>query len=487
MDGEMMKFLRRGLFLSWLIAGLWLSTREPLFAIEPPYAGPQPTRNQDEPPQDEPLKVESRQRTYPVGEILDELMLLGMAEKDANQMLLECIGCESNRTAKVTDSTLSIVAQNVDEQERVEKNIERFRKFGFGQYRLQVDFIELLASDVVLLELDWFVAKQTAAVMSEDFRWLEQSLKPFLETPINLKGNPSIKAAVLDEERTNALNQYLKQNVRARRFGTPTQTAFNGESVTLLRHLQKPFVVGPQEPKLGHGVEPIRTNIPEGCGIRIQSIEDSDRVSVQLHGEVHWSRVLSVTDSTFQQTPLRIPTVELNSFYFNEHVPFGSTLVLLGPAYDLNGMSHHSILLVHPETSALPRPLALQSIRNLTMPNGMRVADKRNAQLKINDVRISIMGPLVAGKVAMEPPSDDEVLHAFERAGLPNGLKPEAQEPIPLTVEKLFLHEKIDPGRFVPLIGMAKLHHRLYRCTLAKPDGTCAKTITVDHCFFETF
>lgn len=482
MDGEMMKFFRHGLFLSWLIAGLSLSTREPLFAIEPPHAGPQPTRNQDE-----PTKVEFRERKYPVEDILDELMLLGLAEKEASQMLLACIGCASNRTVKVTDSTLSIVAENVDAQERIEKAIERFRKFGFGQYLLQVDFIELPASDVVSLGLDLFVAKQTAALMSEDFRWLEQSLQPFLEIPINLKRIPSIKAAILDDERTNTLTQYLQKNFRALRFGTPAQTAFNGETITLLRHLEKPFVVGPQNPKLGNGVEPIRANIPEGCGIRIQSIEDSDRVSVQLHGEVHWSRVLSVTDSTFQQTPLRIPTVELKSFYFNEHVPFGSTFVLLGPAYDLHGVSHHSNLLVHPETSALPRPLALQSIRNLTMPNGMRVADKRNAQLKITDRPISILGPLVDGKLAMEPPSDDEVLHAFERAGLPNGLKPEAQEPIPLTVVKLFLHERIDPGRFVPLIGMAKLHHRLYHCTLAKPDGTCLKTITVDHCFFERF
>jgi hypothetical protein len=486
MDGEIMKFFRRGLFLSWLIASLWLSTQEPMFAIEPPHAGPQPPRNQDEPPQDEPHRVESRERTYPVGDILDELMLLGMAENEASQMLLACIGCESNRTTKVTDSTLSIVAENVDAQERIEKNIERFRKFGFGQYRLQVDFIELPASDVVSLELDWFVARQSAAVMSEDFRWLEQCLQPFLETPINLKRNPSIKVAILDDERTNTLTQYLQQNFRALRFGTPAQTAFNGETITLLRDLEKPFVVGPQDPKFGHGVEPIRTKIPEGCGICIQSIEDSDRVSVQLHGEVHWSRVLSVTDSTFQQNPLRIPTVELKSFYFNEHVPFGSTLVLLGPAYDLNGMSHHSILLVHPETSALPRPLDLQSIRNLTA-NLTNVADKRNAQLKINDGPIRIQGPLVAGKAAMEPPSDDEVVHAFESAGLLNGFKPEAQEPIPLSVVKLFVHDRIDPGCFVPLIGMAKLHHRLYHCTVAKSDGTCPKTTTIDHCFFESF
>lgn len=481
MDGEMMKFFRRGLFLSWLIASLWLSTQEPLFAIEPPLAVPQPTRNQDE-----PTKVEFRERKYPIEDILDELMLLGLAEKEASQMLLACIGCASNRTVKVTDSTLSVVAENVEEQERIEKAIARFRKFGFGQYLLQIDFIELPASDVVSLEFDWFVAKQTAAVMSEDFRWLEQCLQPFLETPINLKRNPSIKVAILDDERTNTLTQYLQQNFRALRFGTPAQTAFNGETITLLRDLEKPFVVGPQDPKFGHGVEPIRIKIPEGCGICIQSIEDSDRVSVQLHGQVHWSRVLSVTDSTFQQNPLRIPTVELKSFYFNEHVPFGSTLVLLGPAYDLNGMSHHSMLLVHPKTSALPRPLDLQSIRNLTA-NLTNVADKRNAQLKIKDGPIRIQGPLVAGKAAMEPPSDDEVVHAFESAGLLNDFKPEAQVPTPLSVVKLFLHEKIDPGRFVPLIGMAKLHRRLYHCTVAKSDGTCPKTTTIDHCFFESF
>ena len=87
----------------------------------------------------------------------------------------------------------------------------------------------------------------------------------------------------------------------------------------------------------------------------------------------------------------------------------------------------------------------------------------------------------------MEPPSDDEVVHAFERAGLLNDLKPDAQEPIPLSVVKLFLHEKIDPGCFVPLIGMAKVHHRLYHSTVAKSDGTCPKAMTIDHFFLEMF
>lgn len=476
-----MRFLSRGLFYCFMTASLWLSTREKLLAIESPNQFPQPTRNQDE-----PTKAESLERVYPVEDLLDQLSFLGLAERQAVEMLVACVECEKNRTVHVTDTTLSVTAQN-EEQERIGKNIERFRKFGFGQYQLQIDFIELPVSDIVQLGLEWSVANQTAAVMSADFGWLDQRLQPFLESPGNLKKNSSIKTAILDEERLKAFSHYLQRKPKVLRIGAPTQTAFNGEKVTILHHVEKQFVVGPKDPTMRQGGEPIRINIPEGCFTCIQSIEDSDRVSVQLHGEVHWSRVVRVTDLNFQQNPLRVPTVELQSVQFNEHVPFGSTLVLLGPAADLNGVSHHSILMIHPETSPFPRPRELPSIRRLAMASLALIADKRLARLKIEDEPLRIRGGVVAwkDKITMEPPSDDEVVHALESRGFLNHLADGDREPIPLSVVKEFLHEEVDPGRFVPLIGMAKEHHRLYSCTVAKSDGSCPTTVSIDHCFFE--
>ncbi|HEY5312917.1 MAG TPA: hypothetical protein VIK18_10380 [Pirellulales bacterium] len=84
--------------------------------------------------------------------------------------------------------------------------------------------------------------------------------------------------------------------------------------------------------------------------------------------------------------------------------------------------------------------------------------------------RVPIMGPLTAGgpAVALDPPSEDEVMRALEKA-----------QPIQAGVP--FLHERqrnnvrmiiepvadyVDPPRVYPLIGPAQLHHAHYKCTV---------------------
>ena len=84
--------------------------------------------------------------------------------------------------------------------------------------------------------------------------------------------------------------------------------------------------------------------------------------------------------------------------------------------------------------------------------------------------RAPILGPIVPGgpTVALDPPSDDEVVRAWEKANPVQGGLP-------------FLHEKqrnnvrivkdkiadyIDPPRVVPLIGPVQLHHAHYKCTI---------------------
>jgi len=84
--------------------------------------------------------------------------------------------------------------------------------------------------------------------------------------------------------------------------------------------------------------------------------------------------------------------------------------------------------------------------------------------------RAPILGPLIPGgpMIALDPPSDDEVMRAFEKANPIQGGYP-------------FLHEKqrnnvrivkdkiadyVDPPRVVPLLGPVQLHHAHYKCTI---------------------
>lgn len=83
---------------------------------------------------------------------------------------------------------------------------------------------------------------------------------------------------------------------------------------------------------------------------------------------------------------------------------------------------------------------------------------------------VPILGPLTAGGpvVALDPPSDDEVMVALERARPVEGGLPMLYEVqrnnVRIIKEKIA--DYVDPPRFVPLIGPAQLHHAHYKCTV---------------------
>ncbi len=84
--------------------------------------------------------------------------------------------------------------------------------------------------------------------------------------------------------------------------------------------------------------------------------------------------------------------------------------------------------------------------------------------------RVPILGPLTAGGPvkALDPPSDDEVWWALERADSVQGGFPFLYETQRnnVTMVKEKIADYIDPPRVVPLIGPAQLHHAHYKCTI---------------------
>ena len=90
--------------------------------------------------------------------------------------------------------------------------------------------------------------------------------------------------------------------------------------------------------------------------------------------------------------------------------------------------------------------------------------------------RAAILGPLLAGSPteALDPPSDDEVMRALEKAkpiqgGLP--MMHEVQRSR-VRIVKDKIADYIDPPRVVPLIGPVQLHHAHYKCTVYYTETT---------------
>jgi hypothetical protein len=90
--------------------------------------------------------------------------------------------------------------------------------------------------------------------------------------------------------------------------------------------------------------------------------------------------------------------------------------------------------------------------------------------------KVPILGPLTAGgpAVALDPPSEDEVMRAFEKARPIQGGLPFLHEVqhnnVRITIDKIA--DYVDPPRFIPLIGPAQLHHAHYKCTIYYTEVT---------------
>jgi hypothetical protein len=82
--------------------------------------------------------------------------------------------------------------------------------------------------------------------------------------------------------------------------------------------------------------------------------------------------------------------------------------------------------------------------------------------------RMPVLGPITPGspEVGLDPPSDDEVMRALEKAdpiqgGLPM-LYGVQRNNVRIVVEPV--SDYVDPPRVMPLVGPAQLHHVHYKC-----------------------
>ncbi len=88
--------------------------------------------------------------------------------------------------------------------------------------------------------------------------------------------------------------------------------------------------------------------------------------------------------------------------------------------------------------------------------------------------RVPILGPITSGAevVALDTPSDDEVMRALEKADPVQGGIPFLYEHnrnnVRIVKEKIA--DYIDPPRVYPMIGPAQQHHAHYKCTIYYED-----------------
>ncbi len=113
--------------------------------------------------------------------------------------------------------------------------------------------------------------------------------------------------------------------------------------------------------------------------------------------------------------------------------------------------------------------------------------------------RVPILGPLTSDgpAMALDPPSDDEVMRALERARPTEGGIPflHSVERNNVRIVKEKIADYVDPPRVYPLIGPAQQHHAHYKCTIyfdeiarvgwpvpyTRSDDDAQEVIYIDH------
>lgn len=88
--------------------------------------------------------------------------------------------------------------------------------------------------------------------------------------------------------------------------------------------------------------------------------------------------------------------------------------------------------------------------------------------------RVPILGPITGGNdpVALDPPSDDEIMRALEKAQPIEGGVPFLWERTRNNVRivKHKIADYVDPPRQYPIVGPAQHHHAQYKCTIYYED-----------------
>jgi hypothetical protein len=137
------------------------------------------------------------------------------------------------------------------------------------------------------------------------------------------------------------------------------------------------------------------------------------------------------------------------------------------------------------------------------IPISPYLQDSEEVQFHVHEryARVPILPPVASGAhVAIDPPSDDEVIHALERARPIRGGVPFLHEKQrnKVRITKVKIADYVDDPRFVPLIGFAQLHHAHYKCTVyfeertingwpvpyTLEDNECVEVIYIDHNHF---
>ncbi len=326
-------------------------------------------------------------------------------------------------------------------------------------WSLQIRFATMESSEFGNLAIEWSLAsslEKTNRSVTESIT-KQTAASPSVFSASVVEKNTPVLYSILKVDEANAMLNQVQKNARTNVLNAPRILVPDSQIATVQDVVRTPYAAGNQKVQIVDfgtkiNVRPsFRGNniVRLNCDLSISDVSSHETIEVQLRGNT--------------KTSIEIPEVAKTNIECELDLPFHETLVLSR----VSGKNKNPILImVTCEPNSEPhRPESTAEFVGFAS-----IVPGKNAQAPGDLLHpVVVMGPLegLDSKTSGDPPSDDEIVHAFEKSRSTKSPVVENKQKrlhAKIILEKI--NETAEPARFVPLIGNASLRHAIYKCTI---------------------
>ena len=326
-------------------------------------------------------------------------------------------------------------------------------------WSLQIRFATMESSEFANLAIEWSLASslgKTNSIVTESTT-KQTASSPSVSSSSVVERNTPVLYSILKVDEANAMLNQIQKSARTNVLNAPRILVPDNQTATVEDVRKTPYAAGSQKVQIvdsGTKIN-VRPSFQAGnivrlnCDLSISDVSSHETIEVQLRGNT--------------KTSIEIPEVARTNIECELDLPFHETLVLSR----VSGKNKSPVLIM---ITCEPNTEPHRAVPTSAFAGLASSAPGKTAQASGDLLHpVVVMGPLegLDSRLSDNPPSDDEIVHAFEKSrSTKNPVVENKQKRLQAKIRTEKVKEIAEPARFVPLIGNASLRHAIYKCTL---------------------
>ena len=326
-------------------------------------------------------------------------------------------------------------------------------------WSLQIRFATMESSEFANLAIEWSLASslgKTNSIVTESTT-KQTASSPSVSSSSVVERNTPVLYSILKVDEANAMLNQIQKSARTNVLNAPRILVPDNQTATVEDVRKTPYAAGSQKVQIvdsGTKIN-VRPSFQAGnivrlnCDLSISDVSSHETIEVQLRGNT--------------KTSIEIPEVARTNIECELDLPFHETLVLSR----VSGKNKSPVLIM---ITCEPNTEPHRAVPTSAFAGLASSAPGKTAQASGDLLHpVVVMGPLegLDSRLSDNPPSDDEIVHAFEKSrSTKNPVVENKQKRLQAKIRTEKVKEIAEPARFVPLIGNASLRHAIYTCKL---------------------